>query len=139
MVACAGDCGNILTGKQTKWCSAQCRQTAERTARLMANFGLTEDEYAAILEEQGGVCAICGKPPKEDRRLAVDHDHTTMAVRGLLCYMDNKIILGARTTEQLIKAAQYVTDPPANRALGRVALAPKTTVKKRRRKRKKPQ
>jgi hypothetical protein len=44
-----------------------------------------------MLQEQGGVCAICKQPPtgkwkgKYSTRLAVDHDHATGAVRGLLC------------------------------------------------------
>jgi hypothetical protein len=137
MTDCAGQCGNTLTGKQTKWCSAQCRQDFERSVRLMADFGLTEAEYLLIFEEQNGVCAICKKPPKENRRLAVDHDHGTGAVRGLLCFLCNKIILGARTAEQLISAAAYVTDPPATRALGREVIAPNKAGRKRKRKRKK--
>lgn len=38
----------------------------------------------AMAEVQGGLCAICHEPPL-NRRLAVDHDHETGAVRGLLC------------------------------------------------------
>jgi hypothetical protein len=39
-----------------------------------------------LLEEQGGKCAVCGKLNNEGRRrLAVDHDHKTGKVRGLLC------------------------------------------------------
>ena len=43
-----------------------------------------------MLEEQGGVCAICKRPErpvggKEPKRLSVDHDHDTGQVRGLLC------------------------------------------------------
>jgi hypothetical protein len=39
-----------------------------------------------MLEDQGGVCAICSKPDEvEGRRMAIDHNHDTGAVRGLLC------------------------------------------------------
>ncbi len=51
-------------------------------------YGLTEERYQEMLEAQGGVCAICQKPPKTIR-LSVDHDHRTGRVRGLLCYCCN--------------------------------------------------
>ncbi len=47
-------------------------------------YGLTLDAYKAILESQGGRCAICGEYP-DKRPLSVDHDHHTMKIRGLLC------------------------------------------------------
>ena len=43
-------------------------------------YGLWSSNYEALLESQGGVCAICGEPPT-----VVDHDHKTGKVRGLLC------------------------------------------------------
>lgn len=52
------------------------------------------EEYNRRLEKQGGVCAICGRPPKPDRRLCVDHNHGTKIVRGLLCQTCNGRILG---------------------------------------------
>jgi hypothetical protein len=45
--------------------------------------------YEAQLKSQGGGCAICGKPPKT-RKLNIDHDHLTGAVRGLLCHRCNR-------------------------------------------------
>ena len=50
----------------------------------LKKFNLTPEEYAQMLEEQNGVCAICNTPPTT-QRLAVDHDHETGKVRGLLC------------------------------------------------------
>lgn len=44
-------------------------------AYLKKQYGLTIEDYNKILEDQGGVCRICKKPPKPNRRLAVDHDH----------------------------------------------------------------
>lgn len=53
-------------------------------------YGLTALDYEELAEHQGGVCAICGRPPHSGySRLAVDHDHATGRVRGLLCMQCN--------------------------------------------------
>lgn len=44
-----------------------------------------------MLAEQDGRCVICMKAART-RRLAVDHDHATQAVRGLLCYRCNQYL-----------------------------------------------
>jgi len=59
-------------------------RAADSSRKLMKNYGITLDEYNKLLEKQGGGCAVCGKSP-DSRRLHVDHDHKTGAVRGLLC------------------------------------------------------
>lgn len=50
---------------------------------LETTYGLSLDEYQAMLEAQDYTCAICGGVGS--RRLAVDHCHATEKVRGLLC------------------------------------------------------
>lgn len=124
-------CGNELVGRQRKWCSEQCSKDGARAARLAQVFNLTPEEYDQILEYQGGVCAICGRPPKPGKRLAVDHDHKSGHVRGLLDFLCNKRVLGARSAEVLVKTAAYVTDPPARKALGRDVVANGRPKKKR--------
>jgi hypothetical protein len=53
------------------------------------------EEYDRRLALQRGGCAICGRPPKPDRRLCVDHVHGRDGqVRGLLCQTCNGRILG---------------------------------------------
>lgn len=56
---------------------------------------------------QGGVCALCNRPPKR-RRLDIDHDHTRLVVRGLLCVRCNRALPAWITKEWLLKAAEYV-------------------------------
>jgi hypothetical protein len=49
-------------------------------------YGLSRDDYDALLARQGGVCAICRKKPERPkRRLCIDHCHFTNEVRSLLC------------------------------------------------------
>lgn len=69
--------------------------------------GFTAEAYDAMLEAQGGGCAICGNPPKS-RRLHVDHDHKTGAVRGLLCHRCNRGLPTWVTERWLYKAAAYL-------------------------------
>ncbi len=52
---------------------------------LRAKHGITSDDYARLLKEQNGVCAICKHTCKTGRKLSVDHNHETGEVRGLLC------------------------------------------------------
>ena len=61
-------------------------------SNLKTNYGITVDEYYRMLEKQLGLCAICLRFPEKKRKLAVDHDHLTKKVRGLLCDRCNRAI-----------------------------------------------
>ena len=60
---------------------------------LLTKYGLTMEEYQAMIDEQNGRCAICSQVPSPRRvrdgvwasGLVVDHNHETGIVRGLLC------------------------------------------------------
>lgn len=81
-----------------------------RRSNLLRRFGLTEDDYLQMLEAQGGRCAICGTDtPGTAGVFAVDHDHTTGAVRGLLCRGCN-IGIGnlGDDVERLRRAIEYL-------------------------------
>ena len=63
---------------------------ARKAQQLARVYGISADDYALLLREQNGVCAICHRPEETwskgvKRYLAVDHDHETKEVRGLLC------------------------------------------------------
>lgn len=58
-----------------------CRKTEGREGHLKRAFGLTVAGLDALVEAQGGGCAIC----REGQPKHVDHDHQTGAVRGVLC------------------------------------------------------
>jgi len=82
---------------QREWAKAHPERYAAimRRSHLKTTFGLTEEAYEALLRGQGGVCAICKLPERSHSRfgkvlrMAVDHDHETGAVRGLLCFRCN--------------------------------------------------
>jgi len=77
-------------------------------------YGITIADYDALLEEQGGGCAICGAERSftkggKGKRLAVDHDHETGEVRGLLCVTCNRGLGYFSDSEtRLQRAAAYV-------------------------------
>jgi len=85
-----------------------------RALNLKHKYGITADEYAAKLREQGGGCAICGKTPEQNGKgLAVDHDHSCCpgarscgkCVRGLLCDTCNRGIGNFKDSTELLHAA----------------------------------
>ena len=97
----------------------RARQKASRAAahasRIQRVYGLTGDEYDRLKAAQGGVCAICCRATGATRRLSVDHDHQTEAVRGLLCRPCNDVLGHARDNPEFFdRAAQYLRTPPAS-------------------------
>jgi hypothetical protein len=67
-----------------------------REYSLKALYGMTHADYEAMLESQGGVCAICSSDTprnKNKKYFSVDHCHYTGRVRGILCDPCN-ILLG---------------------------------------------
>jgi hypothetical protein len=73
-------------------------------------YGLTSEAYKELFEKQSGVCAICGKPETKILRgtvasLSVDHDHTTGAIRGLLCAACNVAIGQFKDSISLLERA----------------------------------
>jgi hypothetical protein len=73
---------------------------------LRKRYNITPDRYNEILEEQGGVCFICkGKETSVYSKLAVDHCHATMKIRGLLCSHCNKGLGNFRDKIELLEAA----------------------------------
>ena len=133
-----------------RWCSgcqsfvpqwfctgSRCKADASRASqagRLEATYSvmedgalrpMTRDDYEALLALQEGRCYVCRRRAGA-RRLAVDHDHASGAVRGLLCPDNergcNAAILGnleASSVDGGLAAAgrmlDYLKNPPAAR------------------------
>lgn len=83
---------------------ARATPEARRRYHLKEKFGLTVEEYDAMLRAQDGRCAICRHPPTA-KRLAVDHDHRTGMVRGLLCEACNWFVGQLEKQEEHLDSA----------------------------------
>ena len=75
---------------RSKWREASRKYYTPDNARrkLLSRYGITNDDYNRLYDEQGGACAICDKKI----RLVVDHCHASDKVRGLLCNSCNLAI-----------------------------------------------
>jgi predicted transcriptional regulator len=72
-------CAAIETQKKKKY-------SYGKQYHLKVKFGITPEQYNEMFVNQEGRCAVCGKHQKELKTvLAVDHDHVTEEIRGLLC------------------------------------------------------
>jgi hypothetical protein len=82
----------------------------------LRRYGLTVEQWQAMVDAQGNLCAICNSPPTPGtgpatQRLHVDHDHRTGQNRALLCNNCNRGLgyLGD-SPERLRAAADYIED-----------------------------
>lgn len=106
-------------------CATHERERRNRKARqswehhIKTTYGITADEYQALMDSQGGRCAICGHANGKRRRLSVDHDHKTGAIRGLVCRPCNDFIGYIRDNPAVMtRGAGYLHNPPARRLWG---------------------
>lgn len=84
----------------------------KRRRKLHRVYGISPFEYEQMLDAQGGVCAICKNPEAtthspygKTSELAVDHDHVTGAVRGLLCSTCNFLLGQAKDDPEILRSA----------------------------------
>ncbi len=101
--------------------SPPARTEEERKARLRTNtrkflYGLTDQEFERMLEQQAGLCWVCGclleisvTPRRGNKRVCVDHDHQTNQVRGLLCNNCNAGMGSMKESPALlVRASEYI-------------------------------
>lgn len=112
-----GGCRSFVDLADVPRGSSRCKACASGAAHLRHvedTYGLSAEDYAELVRRQGGKCAICRAVPRS-KRLAVDHDHKTGAVRGLLCSRCNHDLLGAAhdSADILGNAVAYLQHPPS--------------------------
>ena len=98
-----------------------CNSISAHSGMVKRTYGITADEYRALFLAQGGRCFICQRRT-HTKRLAVDHDHVTGEVRGLLCADGdrgcNHAILGnIRDLDMAKRIVTYLENPPARKVL----------------------
>lgn len=100
--------------KQSPHSKRSLKYDYQRSRRLLLDFGITVEQYDALYQTQDGLCKICGKPCATGKALAVDHDHETGVVRGLLCTKCN-VALGqfGDDINLLASAIVYLSYPAA--------------------------
>ncbi len=114
-----------------KWTCKSCfRKTDayqnQRDRYLQDKYGITGAEYTVLLEANDGRCWICdGK--SGGKNLAVDHNHKTGRIRGLLCKRCNSVLARMMDDERLLREAGYYLGADGGRVgflLGRKAIVP---------------
>jgi len=97
---------------------AQVRKVVLPGKPTRARYGLTLEDWRALVWACKGVCAVCGKLPKSGR-LYIDHEHVpgwakwpgparAGAVRGLLCYTCNRFLVGKHCARTATLVADYL-------------------------------
>lgn len=82
------------------------RRKATKRKNDLAAYGLTIQDFDALLAQQNNSCAICKGPPAGKYSVfVVDHDHRTNKVRGLLCSICNMGIGLLKDNVEVLKAA----------------------------------
>ena len=102
--------------KRKKYWQTQKGKNAFYKSHLRSHYNLTLDDYAKMLKQQNGVCAICGESETTIssktgtiKCLAVDHNHKTGKNRGLLCGRCNQALgLFQENPQILTLAALYL-------------------------------
>lgn len=116
---CAG-CQSFRDLEDFRKAATTCRPCASaksHAASVAKTYGITGDDYETLAKLQGGKCAICRARPIS-KRLAVDHDHKSGAVRGLLCGRCNHDLMGNAWDSLAIASAlwHYLNTPPTSGA-----------------------
>lgn len=97
------------------------KAATKRDKYLLAKYGIDERVYKLMLAHGNGACWICKRKPLPGKNLNLDHQHLTKLerkagakfgkVRGLLCFRDNKYLVGRYKAEHAFlfeNAAAYL-------------------------------
>lgn len=98
------------------------RKKATHERRAQKVYGLGDGDYDRLYEFQGRKCYLCRRATGATKKLAVDHDHESGLVYGLLCGKCNKDVMGhsRRDVNYFFRCILYLQNSPA-RQLGIIA------------------
>lgn len=106
----------IRSGKRRRYANSAGRGADRSYEQLLKrDYGMTLDQYNQRVRQQVGRCAICRRAETAKssggkvKRLSVDHDHVTGAVRGLLCHRCNIVVWALEDNHVTIGAvSEYI-------------------------------
>lgn len=120
-------CKKCSLNRAALWRAANPEKVAAKSRRrVLKDHGITEQEYAELLNRQNGVCLLCktdNPGGKNGSTFHIDHDHNCCpgykscrnCVRGLLCSKCNTAIgLMGDNPDLLRDAADYIEKFRAN-------------------------
>lgn len=142
-ICCSKECAGKLRhkrftetrcGHQPYSAGGLCKACYDKEWNLKHKFNISADDFDKLLAAQNGACALCGRKPDitKHNRLAVDHDHLTGLIRGLLCWRCNYSLGMVEAIAKKLPA--YLETPPAVQCLGARYTAPGRVGTKRHRK-----
>lgn len=99
-----------------RWAKANPQRVLylDRSKNLKKKYGISYETYQELLKSQAYKCALCNQPEtviirKNTALLAVDHDHKTGKIRGLLCFRCNTgLALIENNPEVLARMLNYL-------------------------------
>ena len=107
----------VLACNRRSYANSPTQRAATRERNLRAKYGVSNEQARELLASQQCVCAICCRPvalesaPGERPTGAVDHDHATGKVRGVLCdYCNRGLGLFEDSPTSLRMAADYLEE-----------------------------
>lgn len=111
-------------------------RTKNHSSRMQTMYNLSEGEYDALYEAQGGMCYTCGSWTGNrglSKKLSVDHDHSCCpappicgkCIRGLICSPCNSLIgqigdSAGHALARLVRYQDYLSNPPAQELLRKI-------------------
>jgi hypothetical protein len=110
----AGNCRPCSAAYQKEYRSREHVAEARKHQRRRQKYGISAEQFEALLAAQNGCCAICrGTEPAGKGDWHVDHDHACCAgvkscgscIRGLLCSRCNTALGSFRDSPDLLLAA----------------------------------
>lgn len=105
------DCSNIVA--KVRSANYRKAEPIKRKFTVLKNkYGISQEQYEALLKEQDNKCKICGNPETGSKEcLSIDHCHSTGKIRGLLCHLCN-VGLGSfkDNIENIEKAIKYLQE-----------------------------